>query len=268
MTHRVALPLAGRRVAVTRAADQANDLLALLRSRGAEPLACPTIEIVGPADDYAALDDAVRSIDRYDWVAFTSRNAVAAFADRVDALDIGLPGTVRLAAVGDATARAAAARLRDVDFIPSSARAESLATELRDVVNRRVLLPRGDLASGTLGRVLRARGAVVDDVIAYRTVQGSGTRALAALVRTGDVHAILFMSGSSIRHLLDALNAEGATATLTSSGPAVICVGPETERVAREVGVSVSAVAAEQSVAGVVDALEQWFGREDDGKGS
>lgn len=268
MSHGVALPLAGRRVAVTRAADQANDLLALLRSRGAEPLACPTIEVVGPADGYAALDGAVRSLDRYRWVAFTSQNAVNAFADRIGALDIQLPHTVQLAAVGDATARAVAARLRDVDFIPSSARAESLAIELSDVVNRRVLFPRGDLASGTLAQVLRARGAVVEDVIAYRTVQGSGARELAALVRTGDVDAILFMSGSSIRRLLDALHAEGVTATLRTLGPAVICVGPETERVAREVGLSVSAVAVEQSVAGVVDALERWFGRESDGKGS
>ena len=268
MSARVVPGLAGRRVAVTRAADQAVELLGLLHSRGAEPLACPTIDIARPLDDYASLDARVRSVDRYDWLAFTSQNAVTVFANRVDVLRVSIPNAVRLAAVGTATARVLTDRLRAPDFVPSTALAESLANEIGDIGNRQVLLPRGDLARETLGRLLRARGATVDEVIAYRTVPGRGTRQLADLVRRREVDAIRFRSASSVRHLLDALDDTDAMAYLSSCGPAVVCIGPETARVAREAGIEVSAVAAERTAEGVVDALEQWFGRDDDGKGS
>jgi uroporphyrinogen-III synthase len=268
MSARVASVLAGRRVAVTRAADQAIELLGLLHSRGAEPLACPTIDIARPLDDYVALDACVRSIDRYDWVAFTSQNAVTAFANRVDMLRVRVPDIVRLAAVGSATARVLSDRLRAPDFVPSSALAESLANEIVGIADRQVLFARGDLARETLGRLLRSRGARVDEVIAYRTVPGGGTGQLADLVRRREVDAILFMSASSVRHLLDALDDTDATECLTTRGPAVVCIGPETGRVAREAGIEVSAIAAERTAEGVVEALEQWFGRDSDGKRS
>jgi uroporphyrinogen-III synthase len=268
MSARAALVLAGRRIAITRPADQAVELQALLRSRGAEPLPYPTIEIASPVDDYVALDGAIRSIARYDWVAFTSQNAVAAFADRAESMNVTIPRAVRLAAVGEATARAVRSRLGAVDFIPSAARAESLAMEIPDIAERRVLFPRGDLASDTLGRVLRSRGALVEEVIAYRTVPGAGTGDLADQVRRGEIDAILFMSASSIRHLLDALDDMGPATHLSMRSPAIICIGAETARVAREAGIEVSAVATERTTEGVVDALERWFGRGDDGTGS
>jgi uroporphyrinogen III methyltransferase / synthase len=267
MSGRVAPGLLGRRVAVTRATDQAAELFELLRARGAEPLACPTIQIAPPMDDYAALDAGLRALGTYDWVAFTSQNAVHSFADRIDALGVTMPETIRLAAVGDGTGRTVTRRLRAVDFIPSTARAESLATELGDVVGRRVFFPRGNLASETLARVLQSRGASVDEAIAYRTVLGAGARQLGNLVRSGDLDAILFMSASSVRQLFEVLAADGVAVELTAGHPAVVCVGPETARAARVAGIEVNAVATEQTVTGVVDALEQWFGREDNGKG-
>jgi uroporphyrinogen-III synthase len=259
-------PLAGRRVAVTRAPEQAAELLALLRARGAEPVACATIGIDPPADDYAALDAVVESLGRFDWVVFTSQNAVQAFAGRLVAAKRELPAALRIAAVGAATARALAERLRPPDFVPSAALAEWLATEIGDVAGRRVLFPRGDLAGETVGHVLRSRGAVVDEVVAYRTVPGEGSDELAKLVRGGAIDAILFMSASSIRNLIDALDGR-AIAALARRNVAVICIGPETARVALDAGVQVSAVASEMTAEGVVDALERWFGREDDGTG-
>ncbi|MFN2563755.1 MAG: uroporphyrinogen-III synthase [Gemmatimonadaceae bacterium] len=259
--------LAGRRIAVTRAAGQASDLLALLRARGAEPVACPTIA-VEPPESLAPLDDALRALGRrYDWVTFTSANAVAALADRLAALGVQLPARLRLAAVGVATARLLAERLRAPDFVPRVASAEALAAEIRDVAGRRVLFPRGNLASDTLARTLRARGATVDEVIAYRTVTGGGAADLARLVRAGDVDAILFMSGSSVSHFLDALRDDTTAPTLGPGGPAVVCIGPETARAAREGGIEVSAVADESTATGVVEALEWWFGRSGDVEG-
>jgi uroporphyrinogen-III synthase len=257
--------LAGRRVAVTRAAGQAADLLALLRSRGAEALACPTIAIE-PPESFAPLDAAVRALDRYDWAVFTSANAVAAFAGRAAATGVAVPRALRLAAVGRATARALAERVRPPDFVPTTALAEALAAEIDDVAGRRVLFPRGDLASDTLARGLRARGAAVDEVVAYRTVPGDGSAELARLVRTGGVDAILFMSASSIRGLRDAMAAAGPPETppWLVPHPVVVCIGPETARAAREAGVDVSVVAVDKTAEGIVDALERWYGRKDD----
>jgi uroporphyrinogen-III synthase len=255
--------LVGRRVAVTRAPAQAADIIALLRERGAEPLACATIA-VQPPQSYAELDAAVRALDRYDWVAFTSANAAHAFADRLTVLGVSVPETLRVAAVGLATARVLAERLRAPDFVPRTSLAEALGAEMRDVDGRRVLFPRGDLARDTLGSALRARGAIVDEVLAYRTVPGDGTRDLARLVRESAVDAILFMSASSVRHLLDALKPRGGALSLGARPPAVICIGPETARAAAEGGLEVSAIAVEKTALGLVDAVERWFGRDGD----
>lgn len=254
--------LAGRRVAVTRAPTQAADLLTLLRERGAEPLACPTIEI-RPPESYAQLDAALRALDRYDWATFTSANAVAAVADRLAVLGADVPVSLRLAGVGVATGRALTERLRAPDFMPRTALAEALGTEIVDVAGRRMLFPRGDLASDVLASTLRARGAAVDEVVAYRTVAGDGAGELARLVRTGGVDAILFMSASSVRGLHDAMGSP-ATPPWLPPHPVVICIGPETARAARDAGVDVSAVAVDKTAEGIVDALERWFGRDQD----
>jgi uroporphyrinogen-III synthase len=266
MNARIAGALAGCRVAVTRAPAQAADLLALLSARGAQALACSTIDIE-PPENFASIDAAVRSLEHYDWVAFTSANAVTTFADRIDATGVVLPSTVRLAAVGVATARALAERLRQADFVPTTPLADALAREMADVAGRRVLFPRGERASETLTRILRARGATVEEVIAYRTVPGGGAGELARLVRAGDVDAILFMSASSVHHLVDALDERPAPSRLGPHDPAVICIGPETARAAREAGLEVSAVATEKTAEGIVDALERWYEREDDDEG-
>jgi uroporphyrinogen-III synthase len=263
MMGRMVGALTGRRVAVTRAAAQAADLLALLRERGAEPLACPTIA-VQPPESYAALDAAIRTLDRYDWAAFTSANAVTAFADRLDAVGRKVPATLRLAAVGLGTAHMLATRVRAPDFVPRTPLAEALGAEMEDVAGLRVLFPRGDQASGALASALRARGAVVDDVVAYRTVAGDGTEELARLVREGSVDAILFMSASSVHHLVDVLQPPDGAPPLGRHGPAVICIGPETARAAADAGVDVSAVAVEKTTSGIVDAAERWFAREGD----
>jgi uroporphyrinogen-III synthase len=254
--------LAGRRVAVTRAPTQAADLLALLRERGAEPIACPTIEIQ-PPDSYASLDAALHALGRYDWAAFTSANAVTAVADRLAVLGASVPSTLRFAAVGAATGRALTERLRTPDFIPRTALADALATEIEDVAGRRVLFPRGDLASDALASTLRTRGAVVDEVVAYRTVTGDAAGELARLVREGGVDAILFMSASSVRGLRVVIGSADLLPWL-SPYPAVICIGPETARAAREAGLKVHAVATEKTASGIVDAVERWFGRNGD----
>jgi uroporphyrinogen-III synthase len=157
-------------------------------------------------------------------------------------------------------------RLRAPDFMPSTALAESLGSELGDISGRRVLFARGDLAGDTLASALRARGAVVDEIVSYRTVAGDGARELARLVREREVDAILFMSASSVRHLLDALGPRSGARAPGSRDLAVICIGAETARAALAGGLQVSAVANEKTASAMVAAVEEWFGREEDGE--
>ena len=252
--------LAGRRVAVTRASDQGEELITLLRARGAIPVVAPTIEIQ-PPESFDPLDDALRGLPGYDWLVLTSANAARAFADRMESVGVTVPATLRIAVVGAATAHETRDRLRAPDFMPRTASAAALAAEIGDVDGTRVLFPHGDLAGTALPRGLRERGATVDEVVAYRTAPGAGAGELARLTRAGGVDAIVFMSGSSVRHFADALRVEAA-GDAGGPFPAVVCIGPETAHAARDAMLDVSAVAATPSAAGVIDALEQWFGRD------
>ena len=247
-------PLWGKRVAVTRAAEQSPELVELLRANGAEPIACPLIAIE-PLTDYSELDAELRRLSSASWLVFTSVNAVNAVADRLDALRVTLPASVLIAAVGGATADAVARRIRGVDFVPSRANAETLGDELPDVKAQRVVFPRGDLASETLTARLRMRGARVSDVIAYRTVPGPGAAALEAAVREGTLDAVIFMSPSSVRFTGDTLVA----ARPSSLRPAIACVGGTTAAAVREIGIEPDIVAATASVGGIVEALMRYF---------
>lgn len=245
-------PLAGKRVAVTRPADQAGELLALLRARGAGAIACPTIAIE-PARHGGELDAALAHLDGAQWMVFTSANAVRAVSDRLAALERSVPARVRLAAVGGATAEELARRIRPADFMPASATAEALAEELPDVAQSLVLFPRGDLAPDSLVDRLRSRGARVHSVVAYHTVAGGGIDELAQRTRSGQLDAIVFASPSSIKFAAPALD---AARMIAAKFPAIVCIGSTTARAARELGIEPGAVAASPSTGGILEALE------------
>ena len=246
--------LAGKRIAITRPADQSTALAALLAARGAEVVRCPTVAIA-PVRASQPLDGTLAKLASFSWVVFTSANAVAATADRLAAIAGSIPATVRLAAIGGATSRALAGRLRPADFIPSRSTAEGLADEIPDVAGATILFPRGDLAPDVLPRRLRGRGAAVTEVVVYRTTTAAGSD-LAGLVETDGLDAIIFASPSSIRFatgLTQAVERAGAKA------PSLLCIGPTTARAARELGLAVAAEAATQTVGGIVEALERHF---------
>lgn len=244
--------LAGKRIAVTRAESQSAELMALLRANGAKPVACPAIEIA-PTTDLSPLDAALRDLGTMEWVVFTSANAVRVFDDRVRVLKLAVPRSLRLAAIGEATAAAVASRIRPADFAPSAATAERLVAELPVRTGSRVLFPRSDIARDTLREGLRRRGVVVVDVETYRTLPAAGIIALASLVGSGDLDAVVFTSPSSVRA------AEGAMRAAISPRPAILCIGRTTALAAREAGCPPTAVATTQTVGGIVEALEQLF---------
>jgi len=264
-----ARPLRGRRIVLTRPPAQSGDFEERVRALGGEPVATAAIEIVGP-ESWTIADAALRRVGTYNWLAFTSANAVRMLVDRADA--IGVPRdelrSRRLAVVGPATASVVRTTLRPPDFAPTVNTAEMLGEEITDVDNTRVLLPRGNLADDTLPAALRARGAFVDEVVVYRTVPGPGITAIVAGVRESAVDALLFASASAVRFVADALVADTASTGLRRQRwPVAACLGPVTASAARACGFQSVIVADDATQNELIDAVARWFGAET-GKGA
>ena len=258
--------LEGKRIAITRAEEQAGGLAERLRELGAEPLLCPSIAIAPPAD-YAPLDAAIARLSEYDWLIVTSANGVHALLDRMTVFGRGPESLAHLTigAIGPATAQALAEWGLSAGFMPSAYVAEAILAEIGDVAGRHVLLPRADIAREALAVGLRERGALVDEIAAYRTVPGAGAALLVRLLRapaTRALDAITFTSSSTVRYLLDGMEQAGLArmqaATLLNE-LAVVCIGPITATTAREQGLRVDAVAREYTAEGLVAALVEWF---------
>ena len=218
-------PLEGRRIVVTRAAAQGAALLDALRALGATPIAAPAIRIL-PPEDPRPLAAALDHLDDVDWLVCTSANAVRAVV-AARAADAPWPATLRIAAVGTATAVALRAAGAPVAFTPSQAVADALGRELP-------VAP-----------------------VAYRTVSDAGSLGVAEILGDGHVDAITFTSGSTVRHVVEGLTAAGiAVADLDpASRPLIVCIGPVTASAARDCGLPVDAVAASHDDAGLLDAL-------------
>jgi hydroxymethylbilane synthase len=247
-------PLANKRIVITRAAEQADELAEKIRAQGGEPVAFPTIAFA-PLDDFAALDDALARAREFDWVVFTSANGVRAIAERLHALN-QTPArfeTMRVAAIGPGTARALQQIGVRVDFVPTKFLGEQVARELPVAKGQRVLLLRADIASDVLADVLKTRGVKVLDVDAYRTVMPP-PRA----IDLDDVDGITFTSSSTVRHFVAMLD-DAARDLLDTRD--IFCIGPVTADTARELGLRVSATADEHTLDGLVAAMLKFYER-------
>lgn len=248
------------RVLVTRAAGQAGSLEAALRERGLDAISVPAIAIeIDPPG--GALDSVARVLQTFDWVVVTSPNgarAVLAAAERV----FTSLSTPKWAAIGGGTADILEREDVQVDFLPSRAEARVLAEELPVTAGQDVLLLRGDLAGGDLPARLEDRGAVVEDVVAYRTLEGpsSSRRLLNDALAAGDVDALMLASGSAARGLVALAEGE----RLDVRAIPAICIGSETRREATRLGFHVVATSADPdpstlaatTVAALADPLE------------
>jgi uroporphyrinogen-III synthase len=256
-------PLHNKRIVITRAEAQAGPLIARLRALGAEPLACPAIAIAPPAD-YAPLDQAIARLGQYNWLIVTSANGARALLGRM--AELGADTTqlrrMRIGAVGPATARALAELGIEAGFVPADYVAEAVLGEIGDVAGQRILLPCADIARDALAAGLRAQGALVDDVAAYRTVPGAGAAELLPWLREHTIDAVTFSSSSTVRYLLEGMEATGldrAAARALLERAAIVCIGPITAATAQAEGLRVDAVAREYTGDGLVEALIAWF---------
>jgi uroporphyrinogen-III synthase len=250
-----ALPLAGRRVLVTRAAHQASKLSEGLRNLGAEPVEVPVIEIQ-PPQDFAPLDRALTDLATYDWLILTSANTVHALADRAAALGLHLSATphLNIAAVGEATATAAREAGLPVTLVPETYVAESLTTSLASQTRgKKVLLARAAVARDVIPHALRAAGATVDIVDAYQNVMSESAPVLLREALQQGIAAAAFTSSSTVTHLAEAARQAGIA--FPFAGVAAISIGPITSATLREHGWEPAAEASPSDVPGLIQAI-------------
>jgi uroporphyrinogen-III synthase len=256
------LPLSQRRVLVTRSRAQGPGLAARLEAVGAEVELIPAIEVAPPADE-EPLRRAMAGLDRFDWVAVTSANAVEAMA-RWPRPEAGLP---KFAAVGPATAQALMQAGFPVDLAPERFVAEALVEALLPFARgARVLAPRAAVARDLLPDALTAAGAEMTVVEAYRTVVPAGSVEALRRLLGGDkkLDAITFTSGSTATNLAELVRAAGVT---LPGGVVLASIGPVTSGTMRDAGLNPTVEAAQATLGSLVEALVEWFGLRAGGDG-
>lgn len=252
--------LEGRRVVVTRPRAEAEALCERLAALGATPICAPAIRIE-PVGDLRPLDDAIAGIASFDWVVFTSTDAVEIFCRRwthAGRSPTDLRG-IKIAAVGPATARALAAWGAQPDFVPDEFIGDALAEGLALVPGNRVLLPRAEIARHETVEILERRGAAVVVLPIYRTVAAELDLTVISDIRRG-VDAVLFTSGSTVKHFMNIMR-QHAPDFVFPAHVRIVCIGPVTASAARETGLRVDAVAEVYTTEGLVDGLVGVFSK-------
>ena len=253
--------LAGKRVVITRPVAQSAALCEALRASGAEPLQFPLIRIV-PAEDLSKLDEGLLQLRPGDWIVFTSQNAVSPVAERFQTLrakNLGAARDIQIAAIGSATERVAREAGFTVQRVAKGDGGISLAKALREwVADRRILIPRSDLADDAMPEILREFGGKVIEAVVYRTEPlREFAPQLSAALDANSVDAIICFSPSAVHSLLDNIGAD----RLRSVQQKIVfaAIGTTTASAFAEIGVSKPLVAANTTLEGIVDTLRAHF---------
>ncbi len=256
-----AQPLFGLRVLITRPRGKAGQLAGRLSDLGAEPVIFPTIAI-RPPGSWVPLDDAVAALSSYDWVVFTSTNGVRFFWERLVRAggDARAFAGARLAAIGPVTAEQLGLHGLHADLVPDQYIAEAILDEIGDVSGQRVLLPRADIARPVLAEGLRAVGARVEEVPAYRTMPANVADGedIRERMAAGEIDVLTFTSSSTVRNFAAALE----PLPNLKAGTIVACIGPITAQTARECGLPVHVSAGEHTIDGLLNALTEYCSTE------
>jgi uroporphyrinogen III methyltransferase / synthase len=253
--------LAGKRIVITRAVAQSSELLQQLSQHGAIPTSLPLVSFSAP-QDYAPLDAALRRWQEFDWVLFTSANAVQSVVSRSAARGLALdqPGkNPRIAVVGPATKAEATKSALHVDHVAKThlgtALGEELAAQLRDKI---VFLPRSDRANPDLPAALKQLAAKLTEVVAYRTLPPSEVdRNHVTQVLGHESDAVIFFSPSAVHNLADLLGKQPLAELQNKI--AIAAVGPVTSSTLREYGICQIVTALDTTATAVIVALESYF---------
>jgi uroporphyrinogen III methyltransferase / synthase len=257
------LPLAGKRVVITRRREQSRELRGALVALGAEVVEIPTIEIRTPAS-WEPLDQAIRRIAEFDYLLLTSVNGVLSFLARLRTCggDVRDLAALQVGAIGPATAAALAQAGVSVDFVPKEYRAEGLLESLsnHDVRGKTFLIPRAKSARDLVPKVLEERGALVVVVEAYETVAPSLPAGEIERLLTPRPHAITFTSSSTVSNFAKLMGEERMREAL--AGIALVSIGPVTSDTVRKLGLQVTIEARPSTTPGLVHAIREYFALE------
>jgi uroporphyrinogen III methyltransferase/synthase len=256
-----ARPLFGKRILVTRPREQGVDLIERLEELGADAIEAPMIRVV-PPDDYGPLDEACTHVGSFDWIVFASTNAVDVFVERLLAgpNDLRALNGVKLCAVGAATAERLARHGLKVDLVPAEYRAEAVVQALgerEEFRGSRVLLPRADIGRELVAEGLRAQGADVVEVVAYRTIAADAEREgepdVYRLLLERRIDVVTFTSASAVRNFVRVLGVEPAADLLRTT--AVACIGPVTAEAAAQFNIGATIVPQSYTIPALVSAI-------------
>jgi uroporphyrinogen III methyltransferase/synthase len=253
-------PLFGKRVVVTRSRSQASVFAEAIENLGGEPWEFPTISVTDP-DDYTPMDIAIKEIEKFNWIIFTSVNGVEYFFRRLanNKRDLRDLKGIKLCAIGPKTREELEKRGLNCDYVPEEYRAEAIISGLEhlDLTDRHILLPRADIARRVLPVALANLGAQVTEVDAYKTVLGEGNGdIMRELFLKRKVHILTFTSSSTVKNFVKILNAPDYLELL--AGVTVACIGPITADTARELGLRVDIEAKQYTIPGLLQAIIEY----------
>jgi uroporphyrinogen III methyltransferase/synthase len=260
-----ATPLKGKRVILTRAHENSATLERALNKNGVEVSVLPCVEFC-EVEDFAPLDDAVRRINEFDSLVFTSQNAVKFFSRRLrelrcDPINLSEPRPT-VAAIGIATRDAAIRAGWDVERVNVGIRsgAEFAGKIARKAKGKKILFPQSDLANPLIAAQLREAGAIVTSVVAYQTcVPKSLEGAQVDRIRREGADAIIFASPSALRNFAQIVGRDAFTRFGEQS--AFAAIGPTTARAIRDAGVPVAMEAAKPNPYQIIKVMTEYFAK-------
>lgn len=278
-------PLSGIKILVTRAKEQGSQFSSLLNKEGAEVLELPVISFEPPSNP-GLLNQAIYNLGKYDWIIFTSVNGVKAFWNTLNNSKTSFPSKLRVAAIGPATKRSIEERGVSVSLTPSNLfQAEGLLETFtgagagnHNIMGKdtKILIPRAEEARRTLTDELRLRGALVDEVPAYKTVLPSGfNHDILKLLEQNLIDAVTFTASSTVKHFLTLLrrkglhpeilfkknaeDIEGPVPGKTAGGGVIACIGPITAREVEKQGFKVDFTASRSTIPDFAQGLADYF---------
>jgi uroporphyrinogen III methyltransferase/synthase len=260
-----ARPLFGKRVLITRPREQADALIDIVESLGAEAIEAPMIRIA-PPEDYGLLDEACGHVERFQWIVFASANAADVFIKRLieSPRDLRALKGVKLCAVGPSTAERLAERGLKVDLVPAEYRADAVVGAMAQegsLEGMNVLLPRSDIGREVIADELRKRGANVTEVVAYRTVvadlERGGEPDVYGMLLERRIDVVTFTSASAVRNFVKVLGAEPAADLLRTT--IVASIGPVTAEAATQCGIETTIMPEQYTIQALADAIVEYF---------
>ncbi len=242
------------KVLITRPRSQSDQFAEALHQAGFEVAFLPVIEIK-PVEDLAELDGAIRDISSYDWIVFSSVNAVEVTCGHENAWQaITNPGKPKVAAIGPKTAEALRRRGVRTDLVPDEYVAEAILPGMGDLRGKRVLLPRAEIARDVLPVAIRKAGGTAHEITVYRTLPVEAESEGLAALRLG-VDLVTLTSTSTVDNFVELARRNGLDPLFLPGRPSFVCIGPVTEQAARQHGLKRLIVAADHTAEGMVAAI-------------